>query len=150
ALSLRDALPILRVARARHQRVADALASGRLLLIAALRHEHVDRLGRAAVVDAAVGRDVRLAQVAEIADARTRGVDLGIGHRAGDLHDLEGEPRGRGERIGADRGAAAPDGEPDRFLHVRPQAGLFAAGERRARLHTGATGRQAAPRGFGI
>ena len=65
--------------------VAQAGAADRVSDVAALAHVGVDRLGRAAVADAAVGALERDAQVPEVAQARACRADVGVAERAGQL-----------------------------------------------------------------
>ncbi len=121
------------------QPVAEALAAGGLFRSAALGHELVLGLARAAVSDRSVAAPIGISEVTEIADALAR--DAG-GRIAVPGDHLEREPRGRGAPVGADAGRAAhhalQHGAAEGFGDPR----LVAVGEERADLDARCTGLQ--------
>jgi hypothetical protein len=83
------------------QRVADTIASVRVVGISPFRNILIDGFCRAAIADLAICFAVRPPKVSEIAGStRPVFVDLGIRQRAIQLYNLERKPRGRGSWFG--------------------------------------------------
>ena len=78
----------------RHESVAQAFPPNRLRHGAALAQVGVEGFARAAVTELALGGDIHLAQVSQVADLGAGRVDVRGGQGARNVRDLEGKAGG--------------------------------------------------------
>ena len=128
----------LREPGAGEQRVAKAQPALGVHLTPALADVLRERLGRAAVVDLAVGLQVGRAQDAEVTHRLAGGPDGDVGERAGDVGDAEREARRRHPPVGPNLQLASDGLLAHLGLDVGVEARLVAVGEQGADLDPGA------------
>jgi len=118
-----------------HQSIADALSADGIFHLAALGDKESDRLGGAAIADAALRCPVRLPQEAQIADARPRGNHLSL--RTGPFQQRNLERKSVGDTSGSVKTARLPsDGLGYQcLLVVLAQAALVGELECSTNLH---------------